>query len=177
MIHQALADAFQSNQDGNAHVPEVTDWADAGAQQMRRRMDSAAGENDLTAAEFLLPPVDLRLYTDALRAFKQQFSDLRVGGDREVSALARFAIEIAHRGRDALLGLIGVRHREIAVDELTVLVGDELMAGLVECLGEGLRMPCPVLPWNSANRDSTIFAMEGAVEIEVALDLLEKGQH
>src|SRR6185436_6182544 len=103
-----------------------------------------------TASDFLLPPIDLHLHADALRAFKQQFSDLRVGGDREVGALARFAIEISHCGRDALLGLIGVRHREIAIDELAVLVGYESMAGLLECLGKRLRMPCPVLPRDSA---------------------------
>src|SRR5215470_2642262 len=108
---------------------------------MRRRMDGARGENDLAAAEFLAPPVDLGLDADALRAFEQQFPDLRVGGDREVGALARIAIEIAHRGRDALLGLIGVRHREIAIDELAVLVGHELMASLLEGLRERLRMP------------------------------------
>src|ERR1700743_258257 len=127
-------------------------------------MDGAAGENDLAAAKFLLPPIDLRLHADALRAVKQQLSDLRVGGDREVGAFARFAIEIAHRGRDALLGLVGVRHREIAIDELAVLVGYELMTGLLERLCECLRMPCPVLPRNTANRDSTILAVERSVE-------------
>src|SRR6185437_16519260 len=129
----------------------------------RRRMDSAAGENDLAAAEFLLPAIDLLLQADALRAFKQQFSDLRVGGDREVGAFARFAIEIAHRGRDALFGLIGVRHREIAIDELAVLVGHELMAGLLEGLGECLRMPRPMLTGDAAYRNSTIFAVERSV--------------
>src|SRR5882724_3562487 len=177
MIHQALADACQSHQDGNTHIPEVTDRADAGAQEMRRRMDGARGENDLAAAEFLLPPVDNSLDADALRAFKQQFSHLRIGGYREVGALARFAIEIAHRGRDSLLGLIGVRHREITVDELAVLVRYEWMAGLLESLGERLRMPCPVLPRNPADRDPAILAVEWSGEIKVALDLLEKRQH
>ena len=140
-------------------------------------MDGAAGENDLAAAEFLLPAVDDGLHADALRAFEQQFPDLRVGGDREIGALARFAIEIAHRGRDALLGLIGMRHREIAVDELAVLVRQELMAGLLEGFGESLRMLRPVLPRDSADRDTAILAMVRSVEIEVALDLLEVGQH
>src|SRR6266702_7946560 len=127
---------------------------------MRRRMDRAAGENDLAAAEFLLAPVDNSLHADALRAFKQQLLNLRVGGDREVGALARVAIEIAHRGRDALLGLVGMRHREITVDELAVLVRHELMAGLLESVGERLRMPCPVLARDSADRDPAIFPVE-----------------
>ena len=76
------------------------------ARQMRRRMDGARGQNDLAAAEFLFPAVDDGLHADALRAFEQQFLDLGVGGDGEIGALAGFAIEIAHRGRDALLGLV-----------------------------------------------------------------------
>ena len=66
----------------------------------------------------------------------------------EIVRLARLrvvAIEIAHRGRDALLVLVGMRHREIAVDELAVLVGQELEAGLLAGLGHRLRMLGPVL--------------------------------
>ena len=155
----------------------MPDRADAGAQQMRRRMDRAAGENDLAAAKLLFAAVDQRLHADAARALEQQLLDLRVGRDRQIGALARLAIEIAHRGRDALLGLIGVRHREIAVDELAVLVGQELVAGVLEGLGNGLRMPGPVLARNAADRDAAILAVERSVEIEVALDLLEIGQH
>ena len=140
-------------------------------------MDGAAGENDLAAAEFLLLAVDHGLHADAARALEQQLPDLRVGGDRQVGALARVAIEIAHRGRDALLGLVGMRHREIAVDELAVLVRHELMAGLLEGFGERLRMPRPVLARDAADRDTAILAVERPVEIEVALDLLEIGQH
>ena len=103
--------------------------------------------------------------------------DLRVGGDRQIGALARVAIEIAHRGRDALLGLIGVRHREIAFDELAVLVGHERIAGLLAGLGDGLRMPGPVLARDAADRDAAVLAVERPVEIEVALDLPEIGQH
>ena len=177
MIHQALADAREARQHRNAHLPEVPDRSDAGAQQMRRRMDRAARENDLAAAELLLPAVDQRLHADAARALEQQLLDLRVGRDRQVGALARLAIEIAHRGRDALLVLIGVRHREIAVDELAVLVGQEREAGVLAGLGHRLRMPGPVRLRNAADRDAAVLAVERPVEIEVALDLLEVGQH
>ena len=125
MIHQALADTRQSHPDVDAHIPEVADRSDAGAQQMRRRVDGAGGEDDLAAAEFPFLSVHECLDADALRAFEQQFPNLRVGRDRQVGPLAGIAIEIAHRGRNALFGLVGVRHREIAVDELAVLVGHE----------------------------------------------------
>jgi hypothetical protein len=42
MIHQTLADAREAHQDRNAHLLQVPDRSDAGAQQMRRRMDRAA---------------------------------------------------------------------------------------------------------------------------------------
>src|SRR5258708_21713971 len=84
---------------------------------------------------------------------------------------------MAHRGRDALLGLIGMRDREIAFNELTVLVGQERVAGELAGLGYGLRMPCPLLPWDAADGDTAVFAVERSVEVEVALDLPEIGQH
>src|SRR4029077_4654242 len=98
------------------------DRSDAGAQQMRRRMNRAAREDDFTAAELLLAAIDQCLDADALRAFEQQLLHLRPGGDGQVGALACRTIEITHRGRDALLVLVGVRYREVAVDELAVLV-------------------------------------------------------
>src|SRR5882724_11437543 len=177
MIHQALADAFEAHQDGYAHILQVSDRADAGAQQMRRRVDRAAAEHDFTAAELLFPAVDHRLHADAARALEQQLPDLRVGRDRQVGALARFAIEIAHRGRDALLFLVGMRDREIAFDELTVLVGQERKARELAGFRHGLRMPRPVLPRDAADGDAAILAVERPVEIEVALDLPEKRQH
>ena len=125
MIHQTLADAGEAHHDRNAHLLQMADRSDAGAQQMRRRMNCTAREDDLATAEFLFPSIDQRLHADALRALEQQLPDLRVGRYGQVGALACLAIEITHRGRDALLVLIGVRHREVAVDELAVLVGQE----------------------------------------------------
>ena len=155
----------------------MPDRSDAGAQQMRRRMYRAAREDDFAAAELLLAAIDQRLDADASRAFEQQLLHLRLGRYGQVGALACLAIEITHGGRDALLVLIGVRHREVAVDELAVLVGQELEAGLLAGLGHRLRMLGPVRLRNAADRNAAILAMERPVEIEVALDLLEIGQH
>src|SRR6266404_4444638 len=177
MIHQALADALEAHHDRNAHLLQVPDRADAGAQQMRRRMDRAAREHDLAAAKLLFPAVDLRLHTDAACALEQQLLDLRGGRDRQIGAPARVAVEIAHRCRDALLGLIGVRHREVTFDELTVLVGQERIAGELAGLGNGLRVPGPVHLRDASDRDAAVLAVERPVEIEVALDLPEVGQH
>ncbi len=70
-----------------------------------------------------------------------------------------------------------MRDREIAFNELTVLVGQERIAGELAGLGYGLRMPCPLLPWDAADGDTAVFAVERSVEVEVALDLPEIGQH
>src|ERR1700675_109274 len=177
MIHQPLTDALQAHQHGNAHIPEMAYRANAGAQQMRGRMDRAAGQHDLAATKFLRLAIDQRLHADAARTLEQQLLDLRPGRDREVGALARLAVEITHRRRDPMLVLVGVRDREIAFDELTVLVGQEIVAGELAGLGDGLRMSCPVFPPDAADRDAAVLAVERPVEVEVALDLPEIGQH
>src|SRR5215831_14156709 len=177
MIHQALADALKGHQNGNAQILQVPDRADAGAQQMSRRMDGAAGQHDLAAAEFDVTPVDLRLHTGAARAFEQQLRHLRVGRDREIVAVTGLSIEIAHRGRDALLGLIGVGDWKVAFDEFPVLVRQESKASELARLGNGLRMCCPVRLRDTAHRNAAVFAVERPIEIEIALDLPEVGQH
>ncbi len=155
----------------------MADRSNAGAQQMRRRMDRAAGEDDLVASELLFAAADQRLHADAARALEHQFLDHGVGRDRQVGALARLAIEIPHRGGDALLGLIGMRHRKITVDELAVLVGQEGVARLLARFGDRQRVFRPVLFRNAANGNAAVLAVIRPVEIEVALDLLEIGQH
>src|ERR1700724_1762864 len=125
---------------------------------MRWRMDRATREDDFAAAELLFPAVNLRLYADAACALEQQLLDLCVGRDRQIGAPARFAIEIAHRRRDALLGVIGMRHREVAFDELAVLIGQERVAGEPAGLGNGLRVPGPVLPRDASDGDAAMLA-------------------
>src|SRR5271169_476037 len=124
-----------------------------------------------------MPAVDLRLHADAACALEQQFLDLRVGRDRQIGAPTRFAVEIAHCRRDALLSLIGVRRREVAVDELAVLVGYERIAGELAGLDNGLRVPGPVLLGDAPDRDAAVPAVERPVEIKVALDLPEVWQY
>src|SRR6516162_3180039 len=177
MIHQALADALESHQDRNAQILQLPDRTDTGAEQMRRRMNGSAGEHDFAAAEFHLVPVDQRLYADAARAVEQKLLDLRVGRDREIGALSRLAVEIAHRRRDALLVLIGVRDRKITVDELAVLVGQERKARQLAGLGDGLRMCRPVRLRDTADRNAAVLSVVRPIEIEIALDLPEIGQH
>ena len=55
----------------------MADRADAGAQEMRRRMDRAAGEDDLAATEFLLAAADAGLTTQAVGLANYAESHLR----------------------------------------------------------------------------------------------------
>src|SRR6185437_16322651 len=140
-------------------------------------MDRAAGENDLAAAEFLHLAIDERLHADAARAFEQEFLDLCVGRDRQVCTFAYVAIEIAHRGGDAVLVLVRMRDRKITVSEFAILVRQERHPGELAGLSDGERMPGPVLSRDAANRDAAVLAVIGAVAIEVVLDFPEKRQH
>ena len=114
---------------------------------------------------------------DAARALEQQRLDLGVGRDREVRALARLGVEIAHRRRHAPLLGVGMGDGEVALDELAVLVGQEFVALGREALGHRLGVAGPVLGRDAAHRDAAVLAVIGPVEVEVALDLLEVGQH
>ena len=51
VIHQPLADAEQRVPHRNTEIAKVAARSDAGAHQMRRRVDGAGRENDLAAAE------------------------------------------------------------------------------------------------------------------------------
>ncbi len=144
---------------------------------MRRRMDRPRGEDHLVAAEFGLLALDQRRDTDAAGALEQQLGDLRVGRDRQVRAPPCAGVEIADRGRDAPVIEVGDRDREIAVLVLAVLVVDVVVAGGFERLGDRLGVTAPFVGEDAAHRDAALLAVPGAVEIHVALDLLEIGQH
>ena len=58
MVHQPLPDARQRAPHRNAEIAQMAGRPDPRAQQMRRRVDRAGGEDDLVAAEFLLSPGD-----------------------------------------------------------------------------------------------------------------------
>src|SRR5687767_14492827 len=122
-------------------------------------MDGAAGEDDFAGAEFLLLAADHGRDADAARAFEQQRLYLRLGRDREVGPLARFGVEVAHRRRHPPLVGVGVGDREVAVDELAVLVGQELEALLLEGLADRLSVARPMLARDSSHRNAAVLAM------------------
>src|SRR5215510_7734066 len=69
-----------------------------------------------------------------------------------------------------------MRHWKVAVDELAVLVGQELHAGLLAGLADRLGVLGPMLDRNAAHGDAAVLAVPFIAEVEVALDLLEIGQ-
>ena len=150
---------------------------DPGAQQMRRRMDRAAGEDDLLRPELLRLALHHGAHPDAAHALEQKLADLRLGRDGQVGALPRLGIEIADRGRDPLLAADRDGDGEVAVAEGAVLVGQVRVAGLLEGLGGRLGMRRPVLLRDPHHRDAAILAVEFVVDVKVALDLAEIGQH
>ena len=150
----------------------------AGAQQMRRRMDRARRDDDLAAAELGLLAFDQRLDADAARALEQQLAEPAViGRDRQVAAQPGAGIEIADRRRDAAVVEVGDRDREIAVLEFAVLVLDVVEPGLLERLGDRLGVAVPHIGEDAADRDAAVLAVPRPVEIHVALDFFEIGQH
>ena len=122
-------------------------------------------------------PVDQRLDADATRSLEQQLLDLGQGRDRQIVAQPGYRIEIADRRRDPAVVEVGDRDREIAVFELAILVLDVLEPGLLEGLGDRLGVAVPQIGEDAADRDAAVLAVPRPVEIHVALDLFEIGQH
>ncbi len=72
VVHQPGADSRQVGADLDAERAQIARRADAGAQQMRRRVDRAGAEDHLAGAEFDLPPADRGAHADAGGAVEQQ---------------------------------------------------------------------------------------------------------
>ena len=123
MVHQPLADPLEGCDHGNAELGELAHRPDACPHQMGGRVDGAAGEDDFATAELLFLAADHRRHADAARALEQQGFHLSVGRDREIGALARLGVEIAHGRRHPPLLGVGMGDGEVAFDELAVLVG------------------------------------------------------
>ena len=123
------------------------------------------------------PPADARLHADAALARRTAARRLRVGGDRQVLAHPRAGIEVADRRRHPPFIDVGNGDRKIPVAELGILVDQEVVAGLLERLARRLRMFRPQIGKDAAHRDAALLAVPRTVEVHVALDLLEEGQH
>ena len=74
VVHQALADAGERHAHLDPQILQVPDRPDAGAQQVRRRMDGAAGEDHLPGPELVRTPLRVRDHADAALALEQQLA-------------------------------------------------------------------------------------------------------
>src|ERR1700712_3524705 len=84
MVLQSLADPWQRRPDLDAVFPQVGAWPNAGPQQMRRGVDSAAGRDDFLAPKFLWLAGDRRVHADTALTVEDQPASLGVGGDGQV---------------------------------------------------------------------------------------------
>ena len=129
------------------------------------------------AAELSLAPADPCLHADAAQPIEQQCTDLRIGGYRQVLAHTRAGIEITDRCRHPALIHVRDGDREIPVLEFRILIDQELVAGSLERLTRRLGVFRPQIGEDAANRNAPFIAVPGTIEVHVALDLLEEGQH
>src|SRR5215472_12280288 len=116
----------------------MTRRPDAGAQQMRWRVNRSGRDDDFAASEFDFLAVYKRSNPDAVRPLEYQLLDLHRGRNLEIAPQPGARIEIADRCRYSPLVEIGYRDREIAVLELGILVLDVFEASLIKRRGDGL---------------------------------------
>jgi len=122
-------------------------------------------------------PLNQGFYPNAACPLEYQLLDLGEGRDRQVAAQPGAGIEIADRRRYAAVIEVRDRDREIAVLEFAVLVLDVLEPGLFERLGDRLGVAVPQIGEDAADWNTAVLAVPRPVEIHVAFDFLEIGQH
>ena len=144
---------------------------------MCRRVDGATGEDHLVGAQFLRAALDQRFDADAARRLEQQLGDLSFCRDLEIGTLAHVAVQIADRGRDALLVGVRVCQGEVTVLELAVLVRQIRHARRLEGLRGGECEARPMLFWDAAHGNVPVPAVKLVVDVFVALHFFEVGQH
>src|SRR6516225_7539527 len=98
VVHQPLSHPRHIGDNLDPEIAQISGWADARTQQMRRRMNRPRRYDDLAAtlvhAErgFLAP--DQHLHADATPALETQRLDLGLGRDRQIVTQPRAGIEI-----------------------------------------------------------------------------------
>ena len=176
MVAQVLADALQFVHRRDAQRPQPVALADAGEFEQLRRIDRAAGDDDLACgSRFALLAVHGIAHADATLAFQ----DERLGDgalvDLQVGAAAR-RIEIAEGG--ALAAAPGDRHLGHADAFLrgAVLVG---IVGQAHLLGrlDHLLQQRHLVAWRMGDGEDALAAAEFVGATLEALHALEDRQH
>ena len=155
----------------------MPDRPDTRAQQVRRRVDGAARQDHLAPPELLARALHMRHHADTALALEQQLGHLRIRRDRQIGPLTRRRVEIADGRRHPPLVGIGDGDRIIAIAPFPVLIRQVREARRLEGLGRGLGVAGPLLGEDAPHGDAPLPAVQGALEVHVALDLLVEGQH
>ena len=122
-------------------------------------------------------PRDRRLHPHAALPLENQFGDLGIGGNRQILPQPRAGIEVADRRRHPPFIGVGDGDRKIPVLPRRVLVLDEFPPRLLERLAHRLGVFRPKIGKNAPHRDAPFASVPWTLEVHVALDLLEVGQH
>ena len=176
VVHQFLPDARQVAADLDAHVGQMAGRADAGAEQVRRRMHRAAAQHHLAGHEGLRLAAPLGLDAHGAQAVEKDLAHLGLGADFQILAQPGRRVEIADGRRDPAVVEVRHRDREMPVLEDAVLVREIGVAEIGHRLRHGLGVGRPFLLVDAPDRDAPVAAVQLAVEVHVALELAEKRQ-
>ena len=109
---------------------------------------------------------------------EQDAPHIGLGADRQVRPPPHLRREIRHRARHAPVALVDRgRDRHDAVLPRAVLVRHERQPALLQHLGDRADEAGPVRHRIAADRDRAVLAVIRAVEIQIAFELAEVGQH
>ena len=133
MVLKILADTREFLDDRNSVPTKFACRADAGQQKQLRRIDGAAGENDLLLGMDLVhPAIPFMADAPCPAAVEQDLQDMGIGQDREVGP-SRDGVEIGHRRAASAPVLLGAVQPCESLRLCAIQVVGDGMSGLCGC--------------------------------------------
>src|SRR6516162_9413882 len=137
VVHQPLSHPRDIGDNLDPEIAQISGWADARTQQMRRRMNRPRRYDDLAAtlvhAELGFLALDQGLHADAARALETQLLDLGFGRDRQIVAQPRPGAKIPDRPRPRAVERFENRDGKIPPPNSPFLARNEGEAALFNC--------------------------------------------
>ena len=177
MIAQIVADPGPDDRNFDPEGAKFGRRTDAGSQQDRRRLDRACRHDHPPRTDEAAVAVTKDANALGTAAIHDETLGMRACPDREIAAPAHGLAQIAYGARNPPIIPVREGRRENSILELSILVLSKRHAAGRQGLADSRAERRPVCLRNAADRNRSILAVQGSVEIEVCFQLAKIRQH